>query len=115
MEEEIKAEDKKTEASKPVNTKTVPIIITLAAAFISCIISIFQQVEFGIFVKRLSITVAIFLVMGTFIKMLLDYSFRTLEPTIPIDADVPDLSSEEGLEEDDESSQDITLQSENEE
>lgn len=67
------------------NTKPVPVIITLAAAFISCVISIMQKVEFSVFVGRLLIVVVIFLVMGTIIKMILDYSFRTLEPVTSID------------------------------
>ena len=76
-----------------INTKPVPIIITLAAAFISCVISIAQKVEFSEFVKRLAIVVAIFLVMGTIIKMILDYAFKTLEPITPIDEDVISVST----------------------
>ena len=67
------------------NTKPIPVIITLAAAFISCVVSIMQRVEFAKFVSRLLIVVVIFLVMGTIIKMILDYSFRTLEPTVSLD------------------------------
>ena len=83
------------------NTKPVPVIITLAAAFISCVISIMQKVEFSVFVGRLLIVVVIFLVMGTIIKMILDYSFRTLEPVTTIDEqmdisnDVPDEDDSE--------------------
>ena len=83
------------------NTKPVPVIITLAAAFISCVISIMQRVEFSVFVGRLLIVVVIFLVMGTIIKMILDYSFRTLEPVTTIDEqmdisnDVPDEDDSE--------------------
>ena len=39
--------------TKKVNTKPVPIVITLAAAFISCVVSILQNVDFSIFVARL--------------------------------------------------------------
>ncbi|MBP5324904.1 MAG: hypothetical protein J6Y86_05345 [Pseudobutyrivibrio sp.] len=95
-----------------INTKPVPIIITLAAAFISCVISIAQKVEFSEFVKRLAIVVAIFLVMGTIIKMILDYAFKTLEPITPIDEDVISVSTpldeaeaQEGQEESSEESQ----------
>ncbi len=99
------------------NTKTVPIIITLAAAFISCVISIVQHVEFGVFVMRLFVTVAIFLVMGTIIKIILDNAFKVIEETPSIDDEVPDmgklLDDEEGLE-DEESTKDITLESEDE-
>lgn len=95
-----------------INTKPVPIIITLAAAVISCVISIAQKVEFSEFVKRLAIVVAIFLVMGTIIKMILDYAFKTLEPITPIDEDVISVSTpldeaedQEGQEESSEESQ----------
>ncbi|MBP5596813.1 hypothetical protein [Pseudobutyrivibrio sp.] len=95
-----------------INTKPVPIIITLAAAFISCVISIAQKVEFSEFVKRLAIVVAIFLVMGTIIKMILDYAFKTLEPITPIDEDVSGVGTtideaeiQEGQEESSEESQ----------
>ena len=66
-------------------TKPIPIIITLAAAFISCVISIMQKATFSVFISRLAIVVAIFLVMGTIIKLVLDYSFKTLEPPVSID------------------------------
>ena len=39
------------------NTKPIPIIITLAAAFLSCVESIFQRVDFSVFVTRLLIDV----------------------------------------------------------
>lgn len=76
-----------------INTKPVPIIITLAAAFISCVISISQKVEFSEFVKRLAIVVVIFLVMGTIIKMILDYAFKTMEPISPIDEGISGIST----------------------
>ena len=76
-----------------INTKPVPIIITLAAAFISCVISISQTVEFSEFVKRLAIVVVIFLVMGTIIKMILDYAFKTMEPISPIDEGISGIST----------------------
>ncbi|MCR4830664.1 MAG: hypothetical protein K5883_04345 [Pseudobutyrivibrio sp.] len=67
------------------NTKPVPIIITLTAAFISCVVSIIQHVEFSVFVTRLLVVVLVFIIMGTIIKIILDYSFKTLEPAITID------------------------------
>jgi len=77
------------------NTKTVPIIITLAAALISCVASIAQGVEFSVFVTRLFIVVAIFIVLGTIIKIVLDYAFKTLEPTVPIDEEASTVVPEE--------------------
>lgn len=79
--------------SKKINTKPVPIVITLAAAFISCIVSILQRVDFSIFVTRLLVVVLIFLFMGTVIKIILDYSFRTIEPPASIDAENPELDN----------------------
>ena len=82
------------------NTKTVPVIITLSAALLSCVISIIQRVEFSVFVCRLLVVVAIFLVMGTIIKMILDYSFRTLDPAVPLDEQLDTVVPEgQGVEE----------------
>ncbi|SHI84912.1 hypothetical protein [Pseudobutyrivibrio xylanivorans] len=75
------------------NTKPIPIIITLAAAFISCVVSIIQRVEFSVFVSRLLVVVLIFLTMGTIIKMILDYAFRELEPAESLDSEPQDISS----------------------
>jgi hypothetical protein len=86
------------------NTKPIPIIITLVAALISCVISIMQHADFSVFVTRLLVVVLIFLFMGTVIKIILDYSFRTLEPTASvdeqIDAIMPEQAGEELPEED---------------
>ena len=75
------------------NTKPIPIIITLAAAFISCIMSIVQKVDFSIFVTRLTVVVLIFMTLGTIIKMVLDYSFKVMEPPETMDEETPDISS----------------------
>lgn len=87
-------------------TKPIPIIITLAAAFISCVVSIFQRVDFSVFVFRLLIVVLSFYFLGTFVKIILDYSFRTLEPPESIDQDqvadntiIEEGQTEEDLEE----------------
>ena len=91
--------------TKKVNTKPVPIVITLAAAFISCVVSIFQRVDFSIFVRRLFIVVLVFMFMGTVIKIILDYSFRTLEPPVSMDAEnlgVDNLGEDDELTEEEE-------------
>lgn len=94
------------------NTKPIPIIITLAAAFISCVISIIQRVDLSVFVSRLLVVVIIFLFMGTIIKMILDYAFRELEPAELLDEEPQDISSvlnEDEIEEDDQlNSDDVT-------
>ena len=91
--------------SRKINTKPVPIVITLAAAFISCVVSIFQRVDFSIFVRRLFIVVLVFMFMGTVIKIILDYSFRTLEPPVSMDAEnlgVDNLGEDDELTEEEE-------------
>ncbi len=95
------------------NTKPIPIIITLAAAFISCVMSIFQRVDFSVFVLRLLVVVIIFLFMGTIIKIILDYSFRTLEPPVSMDAEsVVGEPEPENDEDEEEDSEDNSLESE---
>ena len=88
------------------NTKPVPVIITLAAAFISCVVSIYQKVEFSVFVIRVAIVGVIFLFMGTVIKIILDFSFKTLEPETPLDEAISEIDptiDDEDEEEDDSS------------
>ncbi|MBR5637563.1 MAG: hypothetical protein IKW81_11600 [Pseudobutyrivibrio sp.] len=100
------------------NTKPIPIIITLAAAFLSCVISIVQRVEFAVFVSRLLVVVIIFLCMGTVIKMILDYAFRTLEPVTSLDEEPPDIDSimiEDGVDDDENEGESEDISSESEE
>lgn len=89
--------DKKTKKkSKKPNTKPVPVIITLGAALVSCIMSIFEQADLSLFVERLLIVVIIFMVMGTIIKMILDYSFKTMDdPTLIEQLENQELKEEE--------------------
>ena len=75
------------------NTKPIPIIITLAAAFISCVVSIIQRTDLTVFVSRLLVVVIIFLTMGTIIKMVLVFAFKELEPAESLDGEPPDISS----------------------
>lgn len=61
-----------------VNTRPVPIIITLAAAAVSCIISVMQHAELEIYVGRLLITVIVFGAIGITVRVILDrYFFNT--------------------------------------
>lgn len=62
--------------NKP-NTKPVPILITLAAAGISCVISILQEASFRQFVLRLLLTVVIFGIFGSLVRVFLDMGFKT--------------------------------------
>lgn len=71
-------ENEKTVKVRPTNTKTIPIIITLAAALTACIMSILQHVEFKIYVERLLISVIVFGIIGIVIRVILDrFFFRT--------------------------------------
>ena len=61
------------------NTKPIPIMITLIAAFISCIASVIQGVSFGVFTKRLLLSVLCFAVIGIIVRVVIDRSFKTME------------------------------------
>lgn len=58
------------------NTRPVPIIITLAAAGISCVINILKGATFSEFVWRLVATVVIFGLLGCFVRVFLDMGFK---------------------------------------
>ncbi len=73
-------------------TKQIPIIITLLAAGITCLVSAIQDVPFSIYTKRLFLAVICFALIGTGIKFLLDRSFRVMEE------DAEDSESEETAE-----------------
>lgn len=61
--------------NKP-NTRPVPILITLAAAGISCVISILQGASLREYVIRLLLTVIIFGIFGSLVRVFLDMGFR---------------------------------------
>lgn len=61
------------------NTKPIPIIITLIAALVSCVASIIQHVSFTIFTTRLLWAVIIFGVIGSIVKVILDKSLNVME------------------------------------
>ena len=61
-------------------TKSIPIIIVLIAAAISCFASVIQGVSFDIFTRRLFWTVIIFAVIGVIVSIVMHQGFRTMEP-----------------------------------
>ncbi|MCR5143978.1 MAG: hypothetical protein K6B67_01560 [Lachnospiraceae bacterium] len=61
------------------NTKPIPIIITLIAALVSCVASIFQQADFAVFTKRLVLSVLIFGTIGIIVRVILDRSVRVMD------------------------------------
>lgn len=60
-------------------TKSIPIIIVLIAAAISCFASVIQGVSFDIFTKRLFWTVIIFAIIGVIVSIVMHQGFRTME------------------------------------
>lgn len=59
------------------NTKTIPVIITLSAALIACVMSILGHVEFKVYVERLIFAVVVFGIIGIVVRVILDrYFFR---------------------------------------
>lgn len=62
------------------NTKPIPVIITLLAAAITSLASVIQGVSFDIFTKRLLGAVVCFAIMGIIVRVILDRSFRIMEP-----------------------------------
>lgn len=69
------ADEKKSKKQDEPNTQTIPLIITLTAALISCIMSILQGVEFSLFVVRLLLSVLIFGAVGIAVRVVLDRYF----------------------------------------
>ena len=61
------------------NRKSLPIIITLIAALISCGSSIWIGVSFNEFVKRFAISVVTFYILGSIIKVVMDIGFKVDE------------------------------------
>ena len=57
-------------------TKQVPIIITLIAGLITCIIGFVMQMETGQFVKIWGIVLISFYILGCVAKLILDYNFK---------------------------------------
>ena len=58
------------------NTKQVPIIITLAAGLITCIIGVVMHMETGQFVKTWGIVLISFYILGCVAKLVLDHNFK---------------------------------------
>lgn len=91
--------DGKKKKSDTVNTQTIPIMITLAAAAISCIMSLMQHVELGEYVGRLVITVIIFGAIGIVVRVVLDRWF--LNPKVKKEDEEDAAAAEEKAAEED--------------
>ncbi len=67
-------------------TKSIPVIIVLIAAAISCFASVIQGVSFDVFTKRLFWTVIIFTVIGVVVSILMNRGFQTMVEDVREDA-----------------------------
>lgn len=80
--------------------KLIPPFCALLACFITCVISIVQQVDFGIFVKRLAISAIVFLALGFAARIAIWNSFRPEpmeEPEEGEEGDEEDITIEESV------------------
>lgn len=59
-------------------TKQVPAIVMLIAGFFTCIVSIFQHMEVGQFLKILFVVLVSFYILGYVIKIILDRNFMEM-------------------------------------
>lgn len=66
-------------------TKSIPIIITLLAAGVTCLISALQHVSFAVYTKRLFLVVVSFAILGTAVRCLLDRSLKEDEEEIEVE------------------------------
>lgn len=57
-------------------TKQVPVMITLIAGFITCILGFTMQMETGQFVRTLVIVLLSFYILGCIAKLVLDKNFK---------------------------------------
>lgn len=80
-------------------TKQVPAIVMLIAGFFTCIVSIFQHMEVGQFLKLLFIVLVSFYILGCVIKIILDRNFtETTNQEASEEADKDAIDSEEDAE-----------------
>lgn len=91
------------------NTKPIPIIMSLAAAFVSCLISISQKVDFTTFLARLLLSIFLFYFVGIVVGIFLLNAFGPPRP----DGD-DDIFDNEIEQEDEEAGDDENEDGENE-
>lgn len=60
-------------------TKPIPAIVMLTAGFITCMMGIFQKMEFLPFAKMLLIVMICFYVLGSIIAYILEKNFSEME------------------------------------
>ncbi len=78
------------------NTKPIPAIITLVAAFICAIMAFVNHMNMLAFMKALLVVVITFLILGVVVKFVLDINFnRKEEETDTEEAESEEASGEE--------------------
>lgn len=83
------------------NAKPIPIIMVLASAALSCIASVIQRASFAVFTKRLFLSVVIFAIIGSVVRVVIERSFKIMEPEEIVGEEneeevaIQDISSEE--------------------
>lgn len=78
----------------PLNTKPIPIIVTLCAAAVASILSVIQFVDFGTFFSRLLSAVIIFWILGNVIKLVLDFIFNKKAKALEAESDNDNTEAE---------------------
>ncbi|MBR1628093.1 MAG: hypothetical protein IJ679_02355 [Lachnospiraceae bacterium] len=85
------------------NTKPIPIILTLSAAGVSCFISVLQEVAFPTFVLRLLLTVVFFYIVGIVVGILLFNAFpppaKIVASAVAAETDAALQDNPEGMDE----------------
>ena len=80
------------------NTKPIPAVLALIAGFVTCVISFAQHVDTVVFARKFVLVCVIFFAIGMVIHILIQMNFKeTIVDEEPL---------EEGLESEDEDSQD---------
>lgn len=79
-------------------TRSIPVIIVLIAAAISCFASVIQGVSFDIFTKRLFWAVVIFSVIGVIVSVVMRRGFQTMEEDEEQEDDDAQAAEEDDLE-----------------
>lgn len=80
------------------NTKPIPAVLALIAGFVTCVISFVQHVDTVVFARKFVLVCVIFFAIGMVIHILIQMNFKeTIVDEEPL---------EEGLESEDEDSQD---------
>lgn len=90
--------DEVYEPDIPLNTKPIPIIVTLCAAAIGSVLSVIQFVDFRTFFFRLLGAVIIFWIIGNIVKLVLDFIFNKKNKAIEEDEAVEENIQETDIE-----------------